>query len=290
MPSDPAQTAALITLLRTGKRPWAEYVERVEEAGSATEVLVEDAASSSPDTTRRRRRHRAAGKPTAFACSPSLTRTTREPPRGPRPSAPDLRRGRAATAGRQVDRGHRGAKTEPLAALQIASGIARHLTTEGFTVVSGLASGIDSAAHRARARRRRRTIAVIGTGTGHAYPPENAGLQDEIDARGAVVSQFWPDAGPTRASFPLRNAVMSGLSLATVIVEASATSGTRTQARAALEHGRPVFLLDRRSPVARQALGARARRQPRDARREPAARDRRDRGPRLPYVTEPLVG
>src|SRR5581483_1195610 len=72
--------------------------------------------------------------------------------------------------------------------------------------------------------------------------PQNAGLQRTIASRGAVVSQFWPDAAPSRSSFPLRNATTSGLALGTVIVEASHTSGTRIQARRALGHGRPVFL------------------------------------------------
>ena len=73
---------------------------------------------------------------------------------------------------------------------------------------------------------------------------------------GAVVSQFWPDAPPSRRTFPMRNAVMSGLSLASVVVEASHTSGSRMQARLALEHGRPVFL---RARAARSGLGAGAR-------------------------------
>ena len=83
---------------------------------------------------------------------------------------------------------------------------------------------------------------MIGTGLQRVYPPENAGLQQRIIEHGAVVSQFWPDAPPTRRTFPMRNAVMSGMTLASVVVEASHTSGSRMQARLALEHGRPVFL------------------------------------------------
>jgi DNA processing protein len=85
-------------------------------------------------------------------------------------------------------------------------------------------------------------VAVVGTGLQHAYPPQNATLQERIAAECAVVSSFWPETGPVRRNFPLRNAVMSGLSLATIIVEATQTSGARTQARAALAHGRPVLL------------------------------------------------
>ena len=83
---------------------------------------------------------------------------------------------------------------------------------------------------------------MIGTGIGYAYPPQNAALQRQIANCGAVVSQFWPEAGPTRKAFPARNAVMSGLSLASIVVEATETSGARTQVRAALRHGRPVLL------------------------------------------------
>jgi DNA processing protein len=123
-----------------------------------------------------------------------------------------------------------------------AASIAEALARAGYVVVSGLAAGIDTAAHEAALAAGGRTVAVIGTGLRHSYPPENAALQREIAAVGAVVSQFWPDAPPTRTSFPLRNAVMSGLALGTVVVEASFRSGARVQARLALGHGRPVFL------------------------------------------------
>jgi DNA processing protein len=84
---------------------------------------------------------------------------------------------------------------------------------------------------------------VIGTGLAHSYPPQNAALQRRIADESAVVSQFWPEQPPTRQSFPMRNAVMSGLALGTVVVEASPRSGARVQARRALAHGRPVFLV-----------------------------------------------
>ena len=76
-----------------------------------------------------------------------------------------------------------------------------------------------------------------------SYPPQNAELQRQIAVDGVVVSQFWPDAGPVASNFPLRNALMSGLALANIVVEATRMSGARTQARAALAHGRPVLLL-----------------------------------------------
>ncbi|HEX4009044.1 MAG TPA: DNA-processing protein DprA [Solirubrobacteraceae bacterium] len=127
-------------------------------------------------------------------------------------------------------------------ALQAAARLAEHLVGEGYTVVSGLAAGIDTAAHRAALGAGGRTIAVIGTGLGRSYPAENRQLQERIARECAVVSQFWPDDPPSRESFPRRNALMSGLARGTVIVEASVRSGARVQARLALAHGRPVFL------------------------------------------------
>lgn len=128
--------------------------------------------------------------------------------------------------------------------LEAARRVAEHLVGCGYTVVSGLAAGIDTAAHRSALAHGGRTVAVIGTGLARCYPPQNAPLQRTIAREGAVVSRFWPDDPPTRQSFPLRNAVMSGLTLATVVVEAGMTSGARLQARLALAHGRPVFLLE----------------------------------------------
>jgi DNA processing protein len=125
-----------------------------------------------------------------------------------------------------------------------ATAIANHLVESGFTVVSGLAAGVDTAAHTAALDAGGQTVAVLGTGLGHAYPPQNATLQRRIAQDHVVVSQFWPETGPTRQTFPARNATMSGLALATVIVEASHRSGARGQAHRALNHGRPVFLTD----------------------------------------------
>lgn len=136
-----------------------------------------------------------------------------------------------------------GARRASQTGVKAAERIAAHLVEAGFTVFSGLAAGIDTAAHTGALANGGRTVAVIGTGLGRVYPPQNAALQRRIAAEGAVVSQFWPDAPPTKRSFPMRNAVMSGLTLATVVVEAAHTSGARMQARLALAQGRPVFLL-----------------------------------------------
>jgi DNA processing protein len=124
-----------------------------------------------------------------------------------------------------------------------ASRLATALAQKGVTIASGLAAGIDTAAHTAVLAAGGRTLAVIGTGLRKHYPPENADLQHEIAKKGAVVSQFWPDSPPAKFHFPMRNAVMSGMTMATIVIEASHTSGAKMQARLALEHGRWVFLL-----------------------------------------------
>lgn len=127
--------------------------------------------------------------------------------------------------------------------IEQAGQLAAGLAASGIPVVSGLAAGIDRAAHTAALAASGRTVAVIGTGIDRAYPPQNASLQEEIAAKGLLVSQFLPGSSPTKASFPMRNAVMSGYTLATVVVEAADRSGSRMQARLALQHGRHVFLM-----------------------------------------------
>lgn len=136
-----------------------------------------------------------------------------------------------------------GTRRPSAAGVEAARAAAASLVAAGFVVISGLASGIDTAAHTAALAAGGRTLAVIGTGLGHSYPPQNAHLQARIASTGALVSRFWPECGPSRTTFPQRNAVMSGLSLGTLVVEASEHSGARVQTRMALAHGRPVFLL-----------------------------------------------
>jgi DNA processing protein len=126
--------------------------------------------------------------------------------------------------------------------LAMAADIARGVAAQGLSVVSGLAAGIDATTHRAALDVGGRTVAVIGTGIRRVYPAVNAGLQEEIAARGLVVSQYWPDASPRKHTFLQRNATMSGYGLATIVVEAGETSGARAQARMATAHGRPVIL------------------------------------------------
>lgn len=127
--------------------------------------------------------------------------------------------------------------------LQRARQMSRGLVAAGVTVISGLARGIDTAAHEEALKHEGRTLAVLGTGILRTYPAENGQLAERIADRGALVSQFWPSQGPAKYTFPRRNVVTSGLSQGTVVIEASSTSGAKMQARLAIEHGKRVFLL-----------------------------------------------
>lgn len=254
---DPLETAALIALVRRGDRAWHHYADVVESTGSALAVLRGQVPDELEPLTLFESREPAeepdldpivteiegwrlegmrilsvldADYPT------NLRSVHNRPPfvfvRGE--LRPEDDRSMAVV-------GTRRASSD---GLQRAGLIARGLAEAGFTVVSGLAEGIDAAAHDAALVQNGRTVAVIGTGLRRAYPAKHAALQERIATEGAVLSQFWPDAPPTKTSFPMRNVVMSGLALGTVVIEASHTSGAKMQARFALEHGRPVFLLD----------------------------------------------
>ncbi|MGQ0840516.1 DNA-processing protein DprA [Actinokineospora sp.] len=137
-----------------------------------------------------------------------------------------------------------GARTASSTGLSNAAQIARLLVERDLTVISGLAAGLDTAAHVSALDHGGRTVAVIGTGIERHYPAANRDLQNRIATNGLVLSQFWPDAPPTKSSFPMRNATMSAYGRATVIVEAGEKSGARIQARTAVAHGRPVILMD----------------------------------------------
>jgi len=122
--------------------------------------------------------------------------------------------------------------------------IAEAVGARGATVVSGLAYGIDAAAHQAAVRRGVPTVAVLGGGHGHLHPAGHRALAAAITRDGgAIVSEFAPDVPPSRGTFPRRNRIISGLSDATVVVEAGARSGALTTAAWALEQGRSLFIV-----------------------------------------------
>jgi DNA processing protein len=251
-----SETVALVALLRFGRRRRQDYVRLVEQAGSAQAVLARELGVGGAQAV-------------LFAPEePPWLDTARADVGGW--LARDIRLVTVLDDGypanlRQVDDRPPllfiagalersddrsiaiiGARRASAEGLRLAARLAGEFVGNDFTVVSGLAAGIDRTAHEAALAQGGRTVAVIGTGLLHqSYPPENAELQRQIAARCAVVSQFWPDSPPTQKTFPMRNAVMSGLSRGSVVIEASERSGARVQARLALAHGRPVFLLER---------------------------------------------
>jgi len=257
----------MVALLRTGRRSWVEYAAMVEERGSARAILEDELATDGNASGQQTlltpghpdaqdlidaaqtdlERWDAQGMRLATVLDPAYPANLRAVHDRP----PMVFVAGCLTPADGNGIAVVGARKATSHGLASAAAIAQHLTEHGYTVVSGLAAGIDTAAHTAALGRSGRTVAVIGTGLARCYPPQNAALQRRIASECAVISQFWPDAPPTRRSFPMRNAVMSGFALATVVVEASDTSGARMQARLALAQGRPVFLLA--SLVAQQA-------------------------------------
>ena len=124
---------------------------------------------------------------------------------------------------------------------QITEELASFLAAHGITVVSGLARGIDAIAHQTALKAGGRTIGVLGSGVDKIYPPEHRALADKMIESGAIISDYAPGTPPDATNFPPRNRIISGLSLAVVVIEAGETSGALITAEFAAEQGREIF-------------------------------------------------
>ncbi len=134
-----------------------------------------------------------------------------------------------------------GSRRASIYGLEMGEKLGYDLAARGITVVSGMAIGIDTAAHRGALKAKGRTIAVLGSGHNNIYPSQNRELYQEIARTGAVVTEYEDDMEPLRYNFPRRNRIISGLSLGVVIVEAARNSGALITADFAAEQGREVF-------------------------------------------------
>jgi len=134
-----------------------------------------------------------------------------------------------------------GARQATSYGVRVTEALARDLSRLGFTIVSGMARGIDAAAHKGALAAGGRTIAVLGCGLDVVYPPEHGRLRAEIARSGSVMTEFPPGTRPLASHFPRRNRILSGLALGVVVVEAAEGSGSLITARLALDQGREVF-------------------------------------------------
>lgn len=124
---------------------------------------------------------------------------------------------------------------------QVTEEIASFLAANGISVISGLARGVDAIAHQTALKAGGRTIAILGSGVDKIYPPEHRGLAEQMMGRGAIISDYAVGTPPDASNFPPRNRIISGLSLAVVVIEAAETSGALITAEFAAEQGREVF-------------------------------------------------
>ncbi len=136
-----------------------------------------------------------------------------------------------------------GSRNSSLSANRLAKNFAKDLADSGITIVSGLARGIDASAHLGAINSPSSTIAVLGTGVDIVYPKENSSLYDEISKKGLILSEYPIGTKPLASNFPRRNRIVSGLSKAVLVIEASTKSGSLITANLALEQGRDVYAI-----------------------------------------------
>ncbi|MFH1776705.1 MAG: DNA-processing protein DprA [Candidatus Omnitrophota bacterium] len=136
-----------------------------------------------------------------------------------------------------------GSRRASVYGMQTAERLSFQLSGLGINIISGMARGIDTSAHRGALKNKGKTIAVLGSGLNNIYPRENEKLFDQISASGAVVSEFPIQAAPERENFPRRNRIISGLSLGVVVVEAALKSGALITANFAVGQNREVFAI-----------------------------------------------
>ncbi len=141
-----------------------------------------------------------------------------------------------------------GTRHASLYGIEMAKKISNELAQAGFTIVSGLARGIDTAVHQG-ALETGRTLAVLGSGLANIYPTENKVLAEAIMQHGAIISEFPMHTAPDRTHFPQRNRIVSGMTMATILIEAPQKSGAMLTAGKANDQGRPVFVLPGRADI-----------------------------------------
>jgi DNA processing protein len=247
------QQAALLALCRGNHGDPGSLAERVEASGDAYELLMseqhqaqDDVFEAGPSTEERLRAQLQAMSMCDAEDIRLVTVLDEDYPRQLRtlPHRPPFLFYRGTLAegdlgGVAVVGGREPSDEATGKTAEIAAGLADH----GVPVVAGLAAGIETVAHRTALEASGRTVAVIATGLHCSYPAQNAHLQEEVGRRHLVLSRFWPTAVPAPTSFPLRHALLSGYTAATVVVEAEGKNHARTQAWLALQQGRRVFLL-----------------------------------------------
>lgn len=251
MTDQQAEHAALVALLRTrpDKLTWRKLNDRVLADGSAVDVWhtfhpeslmpSEDDKAALEESAAELRRWESEGFKFLSALDGSFPPQLRYTP-----ACPPFLFARGELRDQDPAVAVVGSRNASPKGLALATEVTERLVAEGFTIASGLAAGIDAAAHKAALQEGGRTVAFIATGINNSYPAVNRHLQSAVAERGLVLSQFWPDAPPQKANFLQRNTLIAAYSLAAVVIEAGENSGARNLARQAVELSRPLILTD----------------------------------------------